>query len=91
MEPRTQIELLDAPEASALAARALLLGMFSLLALGLFAPYAIVVARRARRTILASPDATNVGMATAGVVLATIGCVWLAVWVCFVLALVISG
>jgi hypothetical protein len=90
MGPR-RVEPLDATEASALAARALLLGTFSLLALGLFAPYALVVARRARRTILASPDATDVGMATAGVVLATIGCVWLAVWICFVLVLVITG
>jgi hypothetical protein len=87
MEPRW-VEPLDATEAGALAARALLLGTFSLLALGLFAPYALVVARRAGRTILASLDATNVGMATAGVALATIGWVWLAVWVCFVLALI---
>jgi hypothetical protein len=87
----TEVEPLDPTEASSLAARALLLGTFSLLALGLFAPYALVVARRARRRIRATPDATNVGMATAGVVLATIGCVWLAVWVGFVLVLVITG
>jgi hypothetical protein len=78
-------------EASDLAARALLLGVFSLLALGLPAPYALVVARRARRAVRESGDPSNAGMATAGVVLATIGCVWLGLWICVVVALVIAG
>jgi hypothetical protein len=84
-------DTLDANEASTLAARALVLGLFSLFALGLFAPWALVVARRAHRDILASAAPENAGQAKVGVVLATIGCVWLAVWVCIVLALVITG
>jgi hypothetical protein len=78
-------------DASGLAARALLLGIFSLFALGLFAPWALHVARQARVAAAADPDPSSASLARAGEILATIGCVWLGFWLLVLAALVISA